>query len=382
MKRVYLDIAAGAPVGKAALRAYTKALTAYGNPSSSHEEGREAKRLLEQARSIVARLAGMKAEQVYFTGSATEANNLALLGHAKAVGKGAFLYNAGAHASIVECMQELSRSGFPTAEIPLKDGALDLEVLKTLITPETTMVSLEAASSETGVRFDTRKVRMVLDELRPVGTQKIWLHVDASQLPLQESFERTRLGADLLTLDAQKVGGMRGIGALLSTSLVPLAPIMHGGGQERGLRSGTPSPALATAFAVALEEAAKVRRAFAEKAKTQREILKALLLKEIPTISIQEGKQQLPHLLNIALVGRDTDYLVALLDEAGFAVATRSSCETDSEDGSRAVLALSGDASLARSTLRISWGPDTTTGELQRFAHALIRSVLFLDQQG
>lgn len=379
MKRTYLDYAAASPTGKAALRAYTKANLVYGNPSAPHQEGREAKAILEEARSTIARLAGMKVEQVYFTGSATEANNLALLGHGQKAPKGArFLYNAGAHASIKECMGMLERYGFPTAEIPLKDGALDLTSLRALITPETTMVSLEAISSETGVRFDTRKVRHVLDEVSVPG-QKIWLHVDASQLPLTESFERTRLGADLITLDAQKVGAVRGIASLLAVSVVPLAPIVHGGGQERGLRSGTPSPALAAAFAAALEECAKEREKFVERSTR----LRSLLVTEIETIEklqVNEGKQQALNILNVSLIGRDTDYLCALLDEDGFAVSTRSACETDSEEGSRAVLALTGDETLARSTLRISFGNKTTEGDVQRFSKALETRVAFLDQ--
>lgn len=383
MKRTYLDYAAGAPVTPAALRAYEKAVRAYGNPSAPHEEGREALRLLEEARASIARQAGMKAEQVYFTGSATEANNLAILGHAQKASKGArFLYLAGSHASTKECMEAVKAGGFFAEEIPLKEGDVDLGALKALVTKETTLVSIEAASSETGARFDTRAVRRVLDEAREAGPPKIWLHVDASQLPFLESFERTRLGADLLTLDAQKVGGMRGMGALLVASMVPLAPLTHGGGQERGLRSGTPAPALAAAFAAALAEAAKRREAFATCATAMRERLVAQILKDIPDALAQEGRKQLSHILNITLPGRDTDYLVALLDEDGFAVSTRSSCETDSEEGSRAVLALSGDAELACSTLRISWGPMTKEGDLERFAKALCARVAFLDRTG
>lgn len=376
MKRVYLDAAAAMPVSAAAKQAFERALKAYGNPSSAHQEGREASAILEEARKAIALEAGMKAEQVYFTGSATEANNLAITGFAKLAPKGShFLYMQGAHASVVEPMRALAGWGYGVDEIPVAGGEVDCIKLKELLTPQTVLVSLEAASSETGVRFDTRKVRQLLDETG----RKIAMHVDASQLPCLESFDRTRLGADMITLDAQKVGGVRGIGALLVSASTSLSPVIVGGGQERGLRSGTPAPALAAAFAAALLEAKRTREDFSERSCKLRANLLARIA-GIRDVRVHEGKKQLPHIVSISLAGRDTDYLVALLDEDGFAVSTRSSCETDSEEGSRAVFAHTKDAGLARATLRISWGPKVHAGDLERFAGALVRRVAFLDQ--
>lgn len=387
MGRIYLDWAAAAPVSGAAKRAFLKALSAYGNPSSAHEEGRAAKAILEGARADIARAAGAKAEHVVFTGSATEANALALEGYVRArLSEGArpedvhVLYLPGAHASITETVEALSAIGVKTEALPLKEGNIDLVRLSKMLRPETALVSLEAVSSETGARFDTRGVRRALDEALPTGNSRIALHVDASQLPLVESFERTRLGADLLTLDAQKVGGVRGIGCLIQAAGITLAPVIRGGGQERGLRSGTPAPALAAAFAVALTEAAGKREAFAARAREARVQLIKRLTTALPYMVVNEGTRNTPHILNISLPGRDTDYLQALLNEHGFAVSTRSACESDSEEGSRAVRALSVDAERARVTLRVSWGPDTSQRALERFAAALIKDIRFLDE--
>ncbi|HYD93384.1 MAG TPA: aminotransferase class V-fold PLP-dependent enzyme [Candidatus Paceibacterota bacterium] len=373
MGRSYLDHAASTPVLPAARRAFLRALRVPGNPSSPHTEGREAKELLEGARRAIAKLAGMKREQVVFTGSATEANNLAIAGHVAASLRKHVLYMDGAHASIVETAQSLAGEA-----IPLKEGALDMVALRRMIRPDTTLVSVEAVSSETGLRVDTRAVREVLDEVHAAGGPRIYLHVDASQLPLIESFERTRLGADLITLDAQKVGGVRGIGTLLITPLVPLASVIQGGGQERGLRSGTPSPALAAAFAAALEQGAPRRSGFQKRA----EKLRALVceeIKKIPNCILNEGRDQAAHIINFSLIGRDTDYLATLLDADGIAVSTKSACETDAEAGSRAVFALTGDAVRTQSTIRVSFGPTTAEGEVRRFLKALQARVAFLD---
>jgi cysteine desulfurase len=252
---------------------------------------------------------------------------------------------------------------------------LEVRAVRDQLRPETMLVSMDAVNSETGERFDTLAMRRALDAYRP----GILLHVDASQAPFTLSCKLAHRGADLLTLDAQKIGGVRGIGALLVRSSIPLAPLMQGGGQEEGRRPGTAAPALASAFAAAFAEAQRsldactvrssaVRSAFLERCAG------------IPRLAVNEGSENVPHILNLSLVGRDTDYLVALLDQKGFAVSTKSACESDSSEGSRAVLALTGDPERAQSTLRISWGPTTNERELIRFADALARAVRFLDE--
>lgn len=386
MMRIYLDYAAAAPVTRTAWSAFVRTSRAFGNPSAAHAHGRESKAQLSSARATIAHMAGAKPEALVFTSGATEANAIAIRGHVRALLLEGYkkedlhlLYVAGVHASVRGAMEALSLEGVATEAIPLHDGDIDFDALQRLIRPETTLVSVEVVSSETGARFDIRKVREVLDSARK-GGKKIYLHADATQTPLIESFERTRFSCDLLSLDAQKVGGVRGIGCLVFTPLVPLAPVIEGGGQERGLRSGTESPALALSFAAALVEAAAVRGRFAKKAEDRRLWLKNEILKNIPNTSVNEGKRNAPHILNVSFMGRDTDYLAALLDERGFSVSTRSACETDSTEGSRAVLALTGDAARASSTLRISWGSATPENDLKRFFKALKESVSFIDR--
>lgn len=368
-KRVYLDWAAAAPVSAMARGAYTSALKHFGNPGSPHTEGRMAREVLEQARTEIARLAEVKTNGVIFTSGATEANALALLGVVRAQGvSGAhILYHPAQHASAIGAVRMLEAEGADVEEI-------ELARLATQLRPTTVLVTLDAVNSETGEIFDTRSVRRILDAY----SSGIVLHVDASQTPLTQSFALTHAGADVLTLDAQKVGGVRGSGVLLVRSGVELAPLMRGGAQEGGRRPGTENPALAAAFACALTSAARQRETFSERAHTMRTRLLENI-SSLPYMVVNEGKRNIPNIVNVSLVGRDTDYLVALLDAAGFAVSTKSACESDSSEGSRAVRLLTGDQARAQATLRVSWGPTTTERELEQFSRALIRAVRFLD---
>ncbi|MES2931362.1 MAG: aminotransferase class V-fold PLP-dependent enzyme [Patescibacteria group bacterium] len=384
-KRVYLDWAAAAPVSPRVNRSYRKTANVFGNPSSPHAEGRQANVLLTDARVRIARLAGVKQDAVIFTGGATEANAIAIEGQIRVLKKkGArpealhVLYLPSAHASTRGCIAGLEKEGVQVEPLIVFGGMIDLAALKGQIRPETVLVALEAVCGETGARFDTRGVRQVLDHARKEGGTRIRMHADASQLPLVESFELTRIASDTLTLDAQKVGGVRGIGVVLAPRQVSIEPLMQGGGQERGLRPGTESSGLASAFACALEEAHETHASFALKARVQRDRLVERLTAAIAAVEVNGGKNTVPHILNVSLLGRDTDYVAALLDEAGFAISTRSACATD-EEGSVAVRAYSNDPERASSTLRVSWGPTTTERELDRFTDALVRAVRFVD---
>lgn len=367
--RVYLDRAAGMSP----------------NPSSPHEEGRRARSVLERARTTIARLLEVKADDIVFTSGATQANALAILGSVRAmrdagVTEPHVLYLPSSHASIVENVKLLAEEGVAVGPLPLANGAVDIETLKKLIRPTTVLVAMDAVCGETGIVWNTRQVREALD-VRPSGAKRVLLHVDASQAPLTEKLNRAHYGADMLVLDASKVGVIRGIGCLIAHRTISLTPLYRGGGQERGLVPGTEAPELAEAFASALVDAANNRESFRARAERLREEMTQTLTKTLPAIHIHTGRSQAPHILTISLPGRDTDYLVALLDKEGFAVSTRSACETDSEEGSRAVFALTNSAELAKSTLRISWGPSTSARDISRFAAALIRAVAFIDSR-
>ncbi len=395
--RAYLDWASAAPVHPEAARAFRRALRAYGNPSSPHEEGLVARKMLEDARARIARLAGVKPRAVLFTSGATEANNLAVQGRierclaeGKQVSELHVLYLPTMHSSVLAAIEQFARRGMRAEPIVMREGGIDLDAFRTQLTPQTVLVCADAVCGETGIRYDTRRLKQAIEaaargaEEGAAPGNDVLLHVDASQLPLVERIERTRLGADLLVLDAQKVGGARGAGALIVPDSKQIAPLMHGGGQEGGLRPGTEPVALIAAFARALEVRAEGQAAFAEAARASRTLLMRAVISAASSAGVQavvhEGKQQAPHILSVSLPGIDTDYLVALLDADGIAVSTKSACETDSDDGSKAVLALTNDQGLAKATVRISWGPETPSSALRRFPRTLAEALAFLAQ--
>lgn len=344
--------------------------------------------MLEDARASIARLVEVKPDDIIFTSGATEANALAILGHMRALrAQGRIdihmLYLPSAHASIVENARLLATEGVTIEALPIRYARVDCEALEKTLREGTVLVSMDAVCGETGVVWNTREVAHLLQTHVGRTTSymgdRTLLHVDASQAPFTEKITRAHFGADMLTLDGSKVGASRGMGALIAHRTIPIVPLYRGGGQERGLRSGSESPLLAQSFAAALRAAALGRETFRASAEQERMRFVEAILEAIPNVYINESRTQAPHILNLSLPERDTDYLVALLDEAGFAVSTRSACETDSENGSRAVHILTDDKVRALSTLRISWGPTTHSRDLIRFGAALIEAVAFLD---
>ena len=348
--------------------------------------------MLEGARADIARLTEVQSDDVIFTSGATEANALAILGHVRALraraGRDApgrnnmhVLYLPSAHASVVENMKLLAAEGVSLEPLPIKNSRVHIAALAAMLRKETVLVSMDAVCGETGVIWNTREVAEALRKARAgLAGARIMLHVDASQAPMTEKISRAHFDADLLVLDGAKVG-TQGVGVLIAHRTIPLVPLYAGGGQERGIRPGSEAPERAQEFAAALAAAAKGREKFRARALRDRALLVERIA-AIPHAAAYESRVQAPNIVNISLPGRDTDYLVALLDEAGFAVATRSACETDSEEGSRAVLALTGDFERARATLRVSWGPPVSSRELKRFGTALLQAVAFIDSAG
>jgi cysteine desulfurase len=379
-RRTYLDYASGV----------------HANPSSPHTEGRKAKKMLEEARTAIARLVEVQGDDVIFTSGATEANALAILGRVRALTTAGMknihiLYLPSAHASIIENVEILRKEGISVEPLPIVDYRVDIERLTKMLQAQTALITMEAVCGETGVVWNTREVA---ETLRAHNSERLFaphgertlsalLHVDASQAPLTEKIPRAHFGADLLTFDASKVGVPRGSGTLIAHRTIPLLPLYGGGGQERGVRSGSQMPELAEKFAAALQKAAGSHDSFRENAVKLRQRLIERIIPAIPNVYINGAEhptpQQAPHILNLSLSNRDTDYLLTLLDEAGFAVSSRSACETDSETGSRAVYALTGDRARALSTLRISWGPAISQNDLDRFARALCATIGFID---
>ena len=388
-KMVYLDWAAATPVCKQSLTiAFAISKGVYGNPSSPHQDGQSAREILEESRNSIARFVEVKADDVIFTSGATEANALAIRGHLMAlVASGRqpkdihFLYASTAHASIVHTAEALKEEGFVVEPLPItKRGVVDITALDLMLRPQTALVSMEAVCGETGTIWNTREVKnaLVRASAQSADARDTLLHVDASAAPLTQNVTRAHWSADMLVFNAQKMCGMRGIGVLISHRTIPLRQLFNGGPQERSLRPGTQSVVLATAFARAFKYCDEQRTRFNTRAIQTRKLL-INAITTIPRTFINESARAVPNILNLSLIGRDTDYLTVILSEAGFSVSSKSACETNTI-GSRVVTELTGEPLRGASTLRISWGYTTTDTDIRHFIYALIKAIAFLDE--
>jgi cysteine desulfurase len=375
--RIYADAAAATPLSPRSKRELLRLLSLYGNPSALHKEAVEAKKELENARKSIAESIGAHADEIIFTASGTEANNLAIHG---AFGQGSALTIAIEHQSVLE---PLRHRGLPVVELPVdKEGLVDSKQVAEAIQKNTTFVSIQLVNSEVGTIEPVREVAKILRR----QDHKIYLHTDASQAPLWLDIKVERLGVDLMTLDAQKVLGPKGIGCLYVRRGTPLEPLLWGGKQERGLRGGTENVPLAGAFAVALADAQSAAAERAEKFSKVRDALwaeiKGLIPDAIlhgPSLEAKPREMRVANNLSISIPGLDGEMAVIALDAEGIAVSTRSACDVGDEEPSHVLkaLAAASEASakeagtLAKTAIRITLLPDATLSDAHRIARTL-----------
>jgi cysteine desulfurase len=367
--RVYLDHAATTPLRPEVMEAMVRTLAETpGNPSSPHHEGRNARRVLEDARERVAAALGVDASHVTFTRGGTESDNLAVLGRARGEPRGAVVISALEHSAVREPARRLEAEGRPVIVLPfLPTGAPDLEALVTALqaSPPPALLSVQAVNSETGLVLE---VGTVLERAAPLA---IPVHVDAVQ-----ALGRIPLPAmpALLTLSAHKVGGPRGIGILIRDPAVTLMPLQHGGSQEGGLRPGTEDVAGAVGCARAVEMAVAEQATEAPRLEALRAELESTLVEAIPELRVhgREGPRA-PHILSVGLAGVPRDVLPGALDLEGVAVSAGSACRSGSTEPSPVLAALYGDEDARVATVRFSLGRTTTRSEVEAALPRILR---------
>jgi len=367
-KRVYLDYTAATPMTARARAAFVRALDTFGNPSAPHAEGRAARDVLESARTSVARALGVKAPEIVWTSGGTESNNIAILGgpwrHA--------ITTTIEHSATAKAFERLAARGTRVTYIaPQSDGLVSIQSVMDALTDETDFISIHHVHSELGV------VQRVADIARAVKAvrKSIVVHVDAAQSPLWLDVSPHMLRADLVSYDAQKVGGPKGAGILWRDYSVPLTSIYGGGSQERGVRPGTEHVAAAASAAIAFTDAVKGRKARALKIEKLRDQLVAEVQKAVPTaVLLGSTKRRVSNNAFFMIPGVDGDYLAVLMDNEGVAVTPRSACLGSGGAVSEAALAL-GSRANAASTIRFSLGPTTVKSDIV-FAVKALRSAL------
>lgn len=367
-KPAYLDWNATTPLDPAVREAMLPWLGAgFGNASSRHEYGRQARAAIDEARARVAAALGAHPTEVVFTSGGSEANNLFIKGAAAVMKTGLIAVSAIEHPCVREPARQLRRSGWAMREIAVNgDGVIDPASWQATLEARPALISVMLANNETGVVQD---VATLAAAARPAGA---WFHTDAVQALGKLPLDFRRLGVHALTVSAHKVGGPLGAGALVLDKRVELAPLIAGGGQERGLRSGTENVAAIVGFGVACERAHARQADEAQRLLRLRERVEAGVA-ALGARIFSAGATRLPNTVFFALEGLDGETLVGKLDRAGFAVASGSACSSANPEPSHTLLAMGVEADIARGAVRVSLGRDTSDEDVAGFIATLGR---------
>ena len=366
MKEIYLDNAATTAVSSAAREAMLKVLTeTYGNPSSLHKKGSDAEAIMRDARESIAAMLRVKEKEIFFTSGGTESNNWAVLGgaHVKIRQGKHLITSAIEHPSVSESFRRLEQEGYELTVLPVnREGFLDPEELKKAIRPDTVLVSLMAVNNEIGTIEPTAKLGAVIKEKNP----KTLFHVDAVQAFGKIPLAPKSWGVDLLTGSSHKIHGPKGSGFLYIGENVRILPLIAGGGQEKGLRSGTENMPGIAGFGAAAKEASAGMTEHADYMRLLRKQLKNALLQLEGVFVNGPAEEELaaPHLLSATFRGVRSEVLLHALEEKGIYVSSGSACSSHKREMSPVLKAIGMDKPSAESTLRFSLSRYNTEEEI------------------
>lgn len=376
----YLDNAATSPVRTEVLEAMMPFLTRwFGNPSSHHTVGEAAARALGDARSRVARVLGMRAGDVVFTAGGTEANNLAVKGISLgARGKTHVVTTPLEHESILESADYLRRlHGFEVSFADVaSSGRVSADSIERMLRPDTALVSLGYANNEVGTVQDVAAIAAVT---RAAGVP---LHIDAVQAAGWLPLSMSALGYDAVSLAGHKIGAPKGIGVLGLRGRIPLEPLIHGGGQERGKRSGTENVAGAVGFALALELAEAERVSAAERVTALRARFVERVLSSVPSARLTgDPEHRLPGTASFTFEGTSGEAILLELERRGVVSSSGSACAAGSDEPSHVLLALGVDPAVAQTAVRFTFGHGAAE-PLDEVAAAVAASVIAVQSGG
>ncbi|MFB6212663.1 MAG: cysteine desulfurase family protein [Candidatus Magasanikbacteria bacterium] len=387
-KKIYLDYAASTPVGEEVFKVMKPYFSEeFGNPGSLHKFGQEAMKVLDESREKASGLLGLDFENIIFTGSATEANNLVLRGIAKKINNNPeinfenpkIIVSEIEHECVLETAHDLESDGFDVAEIDVNpDGRVKLNQLEKELTEDTVIISIMYANNEIGTIQPISKISEIVQEFKKekTNTQYPLIHSDAVQAFQFLECQPKELGLDLMTLSAHKIYGPKGVGLLANITEESLSPIITGGGQEFGLRSGTENVPLIKGLSKALEIAKEKR---AEERKRMKKLSRELIsgLKQIKSdiklngVSSQERfssdkLKTIPNICNFYFPNNSAEELLMQLDLEGVAVSTGSACSARSAEASHVLEGLGHNPQRVNSSLRLSLGKYTTQQEIKK----------------
>lgn len=382
-KRIYVDAAAATPLSPSARKELLRLLPIYGNAGALHSEALHAKEELEKARASIAKSIGAHADEIFFTASGTEGNNLALQGVLRPLlqkhGELHAITSAVEHQSVLEPLRSLKPEGLLLTEVSvLSDGLVFPSAVSEAANERTAMISVQLLNSEMGA---VEPLREIVKEARRIRAARgkdgipLYVHTDASQAPLWVPIHVEKLGVDLLTLDGQKVQAPKGVGALYVRRGTPIKPLLWGGKQEKGLRGGTENLPQIGAFAVGLADAVSGLEARVRRVSKVRDYLFSEIQKLLPDVHLHgpelAGGKRAANNINISVPKLDAEMAVIALDTEGVAASTRSACNTGDQDPSHVIKALGVPHELAKTAIRLTLLPDVSYADARAIARAL-----------
>jgi cysteine desulfurase len=356
---IYLDYAAATPLDQMvqkAMQPYFRA--AFFNPSANYASAKQVRMALESARTKLAYNLGAKSSEIIFTAGGTEANNLAIHGIMSHFPEANIVVSSLEHESVLMPARQYDHKEVRV----LSDGRLDLADLEKKIDENTVLVSVMQANNEIGTIEPIREISQIISRLRKSRNKlPLYFHTDAAQAANYLDLHVSSLGVDLMTVNGGKIYGPKQIGALYVKAGILLEPQILGGGQERGLRSGTENVAGAIGLATALEIAQNIRQEESIRLKKLQQNFIELLKAELPSAIVNGSlKHRLPNNIHFSLPGHDNERMLIELDEAGIMAAAGSACSASSEEPSHVLRAVGLSTELAQASLRFTMGRQTT----------------------
>lgn len=371
---LYLDAAATSAVRREVLEAMWPYLTGdFGNPSSHHTVGESAARALADARATVAAWLGCRPSDVVFTAGGTEADNLAIKGIALATPRGRHIVTTPIeHEAVLASVDYLERiHGFETTFVEVDStGLVDPAAFAAALRDDTTLASVMLANNEVGT------VQPVAALAAIAHARGVPFHTDAVQAAGWLDLDVASLGVDALSISGHKLGAPKGIGALFVRGRIPLEPAIHGGGQERGRRSGTENVAGAVGLAAAIRLSEAGRQERADAAAAARTGFVASVLAQVPGAALTGHPElRLPATASFVFPGTSGESVLLELERRGIVSSSGSACAAGSDEASHVLLALGFDEEVAQTAVRFSWGPEVGAAELTEVADAVAEAV-------
>lgn len=379
LRRIYLDNSSTTAVDPRVVEVMMPFLTEkFGNASSIHFFGQEARSAIDKARRQTAAVINARANEIVFTSGGTESNNLAIRGLLEANRKygNHIITSAIEHPSVIGVCEDLEKTGCTVTYLPVyENGIVRIDDLKAAISDETILVTIMIANNEIGTLQPVVEIGKLINELRN-GGKKIWFHTDAVQAVGKMAVDVEELGCDLLSFSGHKIHAPKGIGALYVRRSIRLHPQNIGGHQERERRGGTESVANIAAFGKACELAKVHLTDTAQRLKTLRDRLENEVDQRIGDVVYNgDRNDRLPNIANISFRGVEGEGLLINLDMLGVAISTGSACSSGSLEPSPVIRALGGGDDVARSAIRFSFGRNNTMEDVDHVVSVLPNAV-------